>query len=100
MKWAVLSHGAPVMLFLPALSHIPNLFYHSLFRRIAGVIKPDFSQLIALSAVLLPTISRVLWPHMSPRSHECRQLFWTMSPRRRQFFGRKVEVMSEPLRAG
>ena len=30
-------------------------------------------------------------------SHECPQLF---SPRTRQFFARKVEVMSEPLRAG
>ena len=32
------------------------------------------------------------------RSHECRQVFCRMS--RRQFFGRKVEVMSEPLRSG
>ena len=93
----ILRHSASIWLFLPTLFHILNLSFQTPFCRTAGVIKLDFSKIIALSA----TISRLLW------SRTCRHVSWVSPsflenvPSSRQFFGRrKVEVMSEPLRAG
>ena len=64
--------------------HILNL---QLFSRTAGGIKPDLYPCQQPSAEVTA----------GNMSHECPQLF---SPRTRQFFARKVEVMREPLRAG